>query len=69
MYRGSSVVRALLEDGNYLVRGVTRNAGSNAAKGLNAAGVEVVEANLLNKASVEKAVAGSTFVFGVRLPS
>jgi hypothetical protein len=47
------------------VRGVTRNASSEAAKALDPA-VEVVEADLQVLATVEKAVAGSTFVFGVR---
>jgi uncharacterized protein YbjT (DUF2867 family) len=59
------VVRALLADKTFHVRGVTRNPGSPAAQSLQSRGVEVVEANLLNVDSVEKAVAGSEAVFGV----
>jgi len=63
--QGSSVVRALLADGGFHVRGVTRNPNSSAAKALKSQGVEVVEGNLLIKETVEKAIAGSTIVFGV----
>jgi uncharacterized protein YbjT (DUF2867 family) len=59
------VVRALLNDGTYSIRAVTRNANSEGAQALKAKGVEVVEANLLVKDTVEKAVDGSEAVFAV----
>jgi len=63
--QGSSVVRALLKDGTFKVRAVTRKVQSQGAQALKAAGADVVEANLLVRSSVEDAVAGSEAVFGV----
>jgi uncharacterized protein YbjT (DUF2867 family) len=65
LYTGSAVVRSLLKDGGFTVRGVTRDANSAKAKALRDAGVQVVEANLLIKDTVEKAVAGSEAIFAV----
>ena len=64
--QGSSVAHALLKDGTFAVRGVTRNVNSDAAKALKAAGADVVEANLLVQDSIEKAIAGSEAIFAVR---
>ncbi|TDL19695.1 NAD-binding protein [Rickenella mellea] len=63
--QGGSVVRFLLEDGTFSVRGVTRNANSDKAKELAAKGVEVVTANLHDIESVKKAFTGAYGVFGV----
>jgi uncharacterized protein YbjT (DUF2867 family) len=58
-------VKFLLKDGTYSVRAVTRDAKSPKAQALKASGCEVVEANILDPASVEKAMDGSEAVFGV----
>lgn len=58
---------ALLADGTFTPRAVTRNLESDAAKKLKARGAEVVRADLGDKESIKKAVAGSEGVFGVRL--
>ena len=60
------MLRSLLKDGTFAVRAVTRNAASPKAQALKALGCEVVEANLLHKDTVEKAVVGSEAVVGVR---
>jgi len=57
-----------LPGGTFTVRAITRNANSDAAKALKAAGAEVAEANLLSQESIEKAIAGSEAVFGVSFP-
>jgi len=63
--QGGSVVRHLLKDGKFQVRGVTRNSTSEASKALAALGVEVVVADLGHKDQLVKAFAGSWAVFGV----
>jgi hypothetical protein len=63
--QGGSVVDALLKSGKYLVRAVTRNSTSAAAKALTARGVEVVEADTSDLPSLIKAFAGSYAVFGL----
>jgi uncharacterized protein YbjT (DUF2867 family) len=59
--QGGGLVRAILDDpdGGFSARAVTRNADSDAAKELAAAGAEVVEANLDDPASIEKAFEGA----------
>uniref|UniRef100_A0A8C5R5E5 NmrA-like family domain-containing protein 1 n=1 Tax=Leptobrachium leishanense TaxID=445787 RepID=A0A8C5R5E5_9ANUR len=54
--QGGSVARALLEDGNFLVRAVTRDTSKPAARKLEEAGAEVVAADLDDKESVEAAL-------------
>ena len=54
--QGGSVVEALLQDKSLRIRGVTRNASSEAAKSLASKGVEVVTANLNDEDSLVKAV-------------
>ncbi|KAJ7483822.1 NAD(P)-binding protein [Mycena galericulata] len=62
--QGSSVLTAILADGKYTPRAVSRNVDSDASKALSAKGVEVVAANLFDKASIVKAIQGSEVVFG-----
>ena len=63
---GSSVIRALLKDGTFTPRAVTRDATSDAAQALLKQGCEVVEVQLDNKESVKKAVTGAEVVALVR---
>jgi uncharacterized protein YbjT (DUF2867 family) len=59
--QGGGLVRAVLAepDGGYAVRAVTRNPGSDAARGLAALGAEVVAADIDDGASLERALAGA----------
>lgn len=66
--QGSSVVDALLSEGIFVPRAVTRSAGSTAAKALAARGCEVVEADACDKEAVRRAVDGAECVFGVTVP-
>lgn len=61
--QGGSVAKALLADGGFSVRGVTRNKQSDKAKALQEAGAQIVEADMTNKDQVEAAVKGSWGVF------
>jgi len=63
--QGSSVVEAVLADGTFVPRAVTRNPASEASKKLAARGVEVVKGDLFDKESVLKAIKGSEAVYGV----
>ncbi|KII90698.1 hypothetical protein PLICRDRAFT_39272 [Plicaturopsis crispa FD-325 SS-3] len=63
--QGSSVISALLADGTFTPRAVTRNVSSEASQKLKARGVEVVQGDLWDKESLKKALAGSEGVFGV----
>lgn len=63
--QGGSVVSSFLKQGEYKVRGITRNANSDKAKALSAKGVEMVTADLDNEASLVKAFEGVTAVFAV----
>ncbi|KAJ7503414.1 hypothetical protein B0H11DRAFT_1985459 [Mycena galericulata] len=63
--QGSSVVQAVLADGKYTPRAVSRTVDSAASKALIAKGVEVVAANLYDKESIKKAIQGSEAVFGL----
>jgi putative NADH-flavin reductase len=67
--QGGSVVSALLADGTFVVRAVTRNASSDGAKKLASKGVEVVQGDLRDKASLIKALTGAEVVFGVYVSS
>jgi uncharacterized protein YbjT (DUF2867 family) len=59
--QGGGLVRAILADrsGQFAVRALTRDAGSDRAKELAAQGVDVVEADLDDEASLRKAFAGA----------
>jgi len=57
--QGGGVVNALLADGTYAVRGLTRNTESPAAKALQARGVELVQGDADNLDSLVKALDGA----------
>ncbi|KAJ9133698.1 NAD(P)-binding domain protein [Pleurostoma richardsiae] len=61
--QGGSVVRALLENDSYIVRAITRNRHSDAAKTLSDQGMQVVEADLDDLASLKAAFEGSHAIF------
>lgn len=61
--QGSAVIRHLPR--HVQVRAVTRDVSKPAARELAALGVEVVAADLLDRASLERAFSGATGVFGV----
>ncbi|RDW90936.1 hypothetical protein BP5796_02101 [Coleophoma crateriformis] len=63
--QGGSVVEAALKDGNYKIRGVTRNIESPAAKALSARGVEMIAADANDEKSLVKAFEGSSAIFAV----
>ena len=65
--QGGGLARAILADraGEFAVRAVTRNPGSDAAKALAAAGAEVVSANMDDAASVQHAMQGAFGAFCV----
>jgi uncharacterized protein YbjT (DUF2867 family) len=65
--QGGGLARTILEDqeGPFLLRAITRNAGSDKAQGLAAMGAEVVEANIDDRASLEQAFQGAYGAFCV----
>jgi NmrA-like family protein len=63
--QGGSVVRALLDNPDYSIRAITRNAKSEAAGSLADRGVEVVEADINNVESLRAAFAGTYAIFAV----
>ncbi|KAJ6493340.1 NAD(P)-binding protein [Mycena sanguinolenta] len=63
--QGSAVLEAVLADGKYTPRAVSRRLDSDASKALIARGVEVVVGNLWDVESLKKAIRGSEAVFGV----
>ncbi|TPW10376.1 MAG: NmrA-like family domain-containing 1 [bacterium] len=63
--QGGSVARALLADGHFHVRALTRNPGSEKAAALKAAGAELATGDLADQASIEKALSGCSACFGV----
>ncbi|KAJ6528272.1 hypothetical protein DFH09DRAFT_935398 [Mycena vulgaris] len=65
--QGSAVLDAVLADGKYTPRAVSRSLDSTASKALIAKGVEVVKADLFDLESVKAAIRGSEAVFGVRV--
>ncbi|KAJ7606982.1 NmrA-like family-domain-containing protein [Mycena polygramma] len=58
-------LNAVLADGKYTPRAVSRSLDSDASKALIIKGVEVVVDNLFDKESLKKAIRGSEAVFGV----
>lgn len=67
--QGSSVVHALLKDGTFMPRAVTRDVNSKSARTLAKLGAEVVSADLGgDKEAVKKAVTGAEVVFLVTIP-
>ncbi|KZO94734.1 NAD(P)-binding protein [Calocera viscosa TUFC12733] len=67
--QGGSVVNALLKDGKYAIRGLTRDVNSAAAQALIAKGVEMVPGQPTDKDSLTKAFEGAYAVFGVTNPA
>ncbi|KAF7362560.1 NmrA domain-containing protein [Mycena venus] len=63
--QGSAVLNAVLADGKYTPRAVSRTLDSAASKALISKGVEVVKGNLFDKESLKNAMQGSETVFGV----
>jgi uncharacterized protein YbjT (DUF2867 family) len=65
--QGGGLIRSILNDNNgeFTIRALTRNAGSDKAKALAASGIEVVEADVDSKDSLVKAFKGAYGVFGV----
>ncbi|XP_033023607.1 nmrA-like family domain-containing protein 1 [Lacerta agilis] len=61
--QGGSVARALLDDGTFQVRAVTRNPQQKAAQELEKKGADVVKADLEDVPSLEKALRGAYGVF------
>lgn len=61
--QGLPTVDALLELGNYRVRGVVRNLNSDSAKALVAKGVELVQASLDDEEALRGAFEGSHFIY------
>ena len=57
---------ALLSDGAFTPRAITRNPASDKALALKARGAEVAQANVWDKESIKKAITGCEGVFGVR---
>jgi uncharacterized protein YbjT (DUF2867 family) len=63
--QGSSVVDALLASGEFKVRGITRDSKSEKAQALAKKGVEVVEGNVVEPASLKQALTGAYGFFAV----
>ena len=53
--QGLSIINAALKAGGYKIRALTRNSGSEKAKGLIARGVEVAQADINDEQSLIKA--------------
>ncbi|KAJ7772956.1 NmrA-like family-domain-containing protein [Mycena maculata] len=66
--QGSAVVDALLKDGTFTPRAITRNPDSETSLKLKERGVQVVKADSGDKASLVSALQGSEAVFGVTVP-
>ncbi|KAF7333512.1 NmrA domain-containing protein [Mycena venus] len=67
-FQGGSIVDALLKDGTFVPRGISRDPESEASKQLRACGVEVVKGDPLDKAGLVSALRGSEAVFAVTVP-
>jgi len=61
--QGGSVIKTFLEQPQYKIRGLTRNTSSDKAKALAQNGVEMVAADLEDKASLEAAFADAHIIF------
>ncbi|KAF8156198.1 hypothetical protein K438DRAFT_1986962 [Mycena galopus ATCC 62051] len=66
--QGGGVVDALLKDGTFVPRAISRDPDSEASKNLKARGVEVVKGDPVDKASLVSALRGSEAVFAVTNP-
>lgn len=63
--QGGSIIRTLIQDGCYSIRGLTRNTESSKAQALAALGVELVQCDINSYESIKKAFVGSHIIFGV----
>jgi putative NADH-flavin reductase len=63
--QGNSVLKALVKDGSYKIRAITRNPSSEKGRALSAQGIDVVAADLNDEASLVKAFSGASVIFGV----
>ncbi|GIJ90513.1 hypothetical protein Asppvi_009469 [Aspergillus pseudoviridinutans] len=63
--QGNSVVEAFLTEKDYIIRGVTRQPQSEKAQALSKKGVEVVEADNNDEASLVKAFEGASAIFAM----
>ncbi|XP_041461081.1 nmrA-like family domain-containing protein 1 [Lytechinus variegatus] len=63
--QGGSLIKALLEDGTFSVRGVTRNADGDAALKLKKMGVEILYADYDDPLTLDRVIAGSYGVYVV----
>lgn len=63
--QGGGVVNSFLNDPEFRIRGVTRNANSEKAKALAARGVEMVVADQKDEASLDRAFEGAYAIFAV----
>ena len=61
--QGASAVQALIKDGTFKPRVVTRNSNSESSKKFVDLGAEVVQADSGDRESLKKALAGSEVVF------
>lgn len=63
--QGSSVVKALLADGTFVPRAITRNCSSERALKLKTIGAQIVQADLWDIDSLKQALSGVEAVYGV----
>ncbi|KAF8856222.1 NAD(P)-binding protein [Acephala macrosclerotiorum] len=63
--QGGSVASAFLSDPTYRIRGLTRNPSSPTAKELSEKGIEIVQADLDDVTSIEKAFEGANLIYSV----
>lgn len=63
---GSAVVRALIKDGTFTPRAISRNPDSESAVKLKAQGAELAKGDALDKPSLVAALRGSEAVFAAR---
>ena len=65
--QGGAVVDALLADGRFGVRALTRDTGSDGAKAVAAKGAELVQGNMEDRGAVDAAMAGVRGVFSIQV--
>jgi hypothetical protein len=63
--QGGSVASTFLQDPKWRIRGLTRDPHSNASKALSAQGVQMLQADLHDSASLQNAFKGANLVFSV----
>jgi hypothetical protein len=63
--QGGSVARAFLEDAEWRIRGLTRDARSPVSQALSAKGIEMVQCNLHDPDSLNGVFSGANLVFSV----